>query len=100
MKHDNSTDKAAGGISPMQTVTLAATVAACVATGILLLSGTSGLVQASAVPKPEAWPLGPADPQVARRHGQLDHSVLLAPGIQTQPEHPGRAIASYDAATD
>jgi hypothetical protein len=100
MKDDFSAEETGAGLKPMQALTVAAAIAACLVTGALLIIGTSTLVQASAQRAPDAWPIGPADPEVARRHGHLDHSVLLAPGIQAQPDHPGRAIASYEAATD
>jgi hypothetical protein len=44
-----------------------------------------------------AWPIGPADMQVAQRYGRIDHSSVNSPGILPEPNLVvGATIAAYE----
>lgn len=43
-----------------------------------------------------SWPVGPADSEVAQRHGPLDSAPLMASPVAAEPNPGPAAIANYD----
>jgi hypothetical protein len=87
------------GRTPMRTIdaiAIALALTLFVSAGLLILTGTSTPVEASSLSESSAWPIGPADLQVAEKHGKLDHAVLHTQNIKAEANPAPAAIANYD----
>lgn len=43
-----------------------------------------------------SWPIGPADKEVAQRHGQIDAALLMASPVAAESDPGPAAIANYE----
>ncbi|NMM14951.1 MAG: hypothetical protein HHJ17_15630 [Rhodoferax sp.] len=96
MKLQIANDAIRGADKAGHVMLVAAILAACALAGGSTLLSIAPVTTPSSTRAESAFPVGPADREVAERYGTIDHSSLNDPRIVPEQNPAAAAIAAYE----